>query len=104
MNPQRSDPDFSPGVAARVLSALDLVAAVNVEFWPGCWGEHEGFTQVGGGPLPGTMRTALNHAWHAQLISAPQGDHAYHEPRLVQLTATGRRWLHAQQDQADASA
>jgi hypothetical protein len=102
MTEQDRDPRFSPTVAARVLDALDLVAAVNVEWWPGAWGEHEGFTQVGGDPLSGSMRTALHHAWHAQLITAPERD-PYYEPRLVQLTPTGRRWLRTERDQAAAS-
>jgi hypothetical protein len=102
MTEQSRDPRFSPAVAARVLDALDLVAAVNVEFWPGAWGEHEGFTNVGGGKLSAPMRAALDHAWHAQLIAAPDRD-PYYAPRLVQLTATGRRWLDAQRERAAAS-
>jgi len=103
MTTQQRDPRFSPAMATRVLDALDLVTTANVEFWPGCWGEHEGFTHVGGGPLSAAMRAALINAWHAQLITAPARD-AYYEPRLVQLTPTGRRWLSAHQEQAAADA
>jgi hypothetical protein len=94
---QDRDPRFSPDMAKLVLEALDLVAVGNVEHWPGCWGEHEGFTHAGGGPLSGAMRAALLHAWHAHLITAPARE-PYYATRPVRLTVAGRRWLHAHQE------
>jgi hypothetical protein len=97
MTTRDSDPRFSAAMTELVLEALALVAAANVEHWPGCWGRHEGFTYAGGQPMPGALRAALHHAWHAQLITAPARE-PYYATRPVRLTVTGRRWLRARQE------
>jgi hypothetical protein len=79
--------------AATLDDLLDDVAADRFRWWPGCWGQHVGWTDCFNKSLDDTTTRALDHASSAGLITTGPVLTPYFRRRPVTLTPDGEARL-----------